>query len=188
MSRSPFVVVDVPPWTARQVVPVPGHVRTVLPALSTWPRSVALKRGANVRSADAGGASAAHAAIATARPVSHRRVVRRTTPVSAHARTRPEPGANRPWLLSASNGTNIGGAERATAPAGLGTLPAGWRLFQPGGFGPSMPRIALRKRETRCAVRRAVAASAWAHPRAARRACGAVAHRRYDSSRRGRGA
>src|SRR5919107_3986817 len=107
MSRSPFVVVEVPPWTARQVVPVPGHVTTVLPALSTWPRSVALKREANVRSADAGGASTAGAAIATATLVSHRRVMRRMTRVPAHAHARSGSGANRPWLLSAADWTTL---------------------------------------------------------------------------------
>src|SRR4029079_12980448 len=59
MSKSLLSAVAVVPfWAFWHAVPVPGHVRTVLPAVTTWPRSVVLKRGANVRSAKAVGASA----------------------------------------------------------------------------------------------------------------------------------
>jgi hypothetical protein len=59
MSKSLLSVVVVPAWAFLHVVPVPWQLRTVLPAVTTWPRSVVLKRGAKVRSAEADGASAA---------------------------------------------------------------------------------------------------------------------------------
>src|SRR4029079_2503994 len=57
MSKSLLSVVVVPAWALLHVVPVPWQLRTVLPAVTTWPRSVVLKRGAKVRSAEADGAS-----------------------------------------------------------------------------------------------------------------------------------
>src|SRR5215211_3823644 len=99
MSRSPFVVDEVPPWTLRQLVPVPGHVRTVLPAVSTWPRSVALKRGAKVRSAEAAGARATRPAIATIRAVSQRPAPRPLRRLEAGTTRHPEPGTDRRWQL-----------------------------------------------------------------------------------------
>jgi hypothetical protein len=91
MSKSAFVVVDVPACAALQEVPVPGQVTTVLPVVRTWPRSVAEKRGANERSARAGAAvSAAHVSSATTTAA--------TAPSDRMPR-HPKPGEQHPCAL-----------------------------------------------------------------------------------------
>src|SRR4051794_24371406 len=67
MAKSPLSLVDVPARAAVHADPVPGQVRTVLAAVTTWPWSVVVNRGANARSAAAGDAVSASPATAVMR-------------------------------------------------------------------------------------------------------------------------
>ena len=140
MSKSLLSVVVVPAWAFLHAVPVPWQVRTVLPAVTTWPRSVVLKRGAKVRSAEADGASAAATARAATRTTVGRRSpgeprTRARTTVgrrsSGAPRTRTRIPANRrapraepPLQCCRERWTNLVscGAEPAPRDAALGFL------------------------------------------------------------------
>src|SRR3954471_24190525 len=65
MAKSPLSLVDAPARAAVHADPVPGQVRTVLAAVTTWPWSVVVNRGANARSAAAGDAVTGSAGRAT---------------------------------------------------------------------------------------------------------------------------
>src|SRR4051812_1463225 len=121
MSKSPLSSDDVPARAAAQPEALVGHVMTVLPAMTTWPRSVVVNRGANVRSANAAPGTRMAATRSTAIATTHARIARAQHSLGvsaicrtirrlgaaggspAEARTERQPARNvrRPCLLTA---------------------------------------------------------------------------------------